>query len=315
MLGFKSYSTLNIIKSVFNRIDEGINFSIDPESNIHSIDVDYNNDSDDDVVKLANVSPTRDSRMAGIQSWVGYNLEDPIVDGNRIKNYFSEWVKTWNSFSDSELEELINHSFPDDLKKKNIKIIFVMGSSSPLSSRIADALKKMYFKDAKIIDIMKAYYGVDKKDIINWDEYEKAGEVQKKQIDSYLRGLTSFDGYIKKGGRLQTGQTRDKILKPGHYVDDYIIDNISRELRDWSDSAKGETNIKALMSRVPNFLTVDDIVVQGSTIKRALTQVIKSLYKPSVGLPGHLLSIARSNINAYSLFSYSNRFKPSKKEE
>tara|TARA_Y100000389_G_scaffold195186_1_gene226227 strand:+ start:12502 stop:13497 length:996 start_codon:yes stop_codon:yes gene_type:complete len=325
ILGFNNYFLLKDINGEIENINEGIKFTCthteeteevivdyDIEDKVinkttYDYDIDYTNDTPDDIVKLANPSPTRSSKLSGIQSWAGYNLEDPVIDGHNIKNCFSKWSKEWESFSDKELKELIDYSYPQELKSKNVKVLFVMGSGSPMSARLADALKTLYYPTAKIVDIIKAYYGSDARDIVKWDKYKTKTEKTKKMIDSYLNKISKdFTGKIKKSSGLQSG-ARD-LLKPGHSIDDYVMKSIKDEMVEWREEAKTARNSAIAIESIPSFLAVDDIIIQGSTVRGALSEVVKSISSLKSGIPQSLQNMARSNIFGYVLFSYSDRF-------
>lgn len=333
-----------------NVVNEGIYFTCDTNCKNPNVEINWDKDSQDDIVKLANVQRLNPSRMDGMQTFGGYVLDDPNINGIRVKKCFAEWSKRSDSLTDQELKDLISYTYSDELRNQNVTILFAMGSSSSLSVRIAEALKEMYYPKAKIIDIMKAYYGIDPNNIIDWDEYHASGPVQQAQIDSYLKSLRGndprrgefeyknpedfddlddleqylkdleiekkrlediekkkFKGYIKKGGSLQTGRTRDKILKPGHMIDSYVIDSIIEDLNKWKED-RSSLNPNMAIRMAPRFLTVDDIIVQGSTIKRSMSILREMIYSKELGLSSSDREQIIRSLYGYVLFSYSTRF-------
>ena len=126
-------------------------------------------------------------------------------------------------------------------------------------------------------------------------------------IDSYLNKISKdFTGKIKKSSGLQSG-ARD-LLKPGHSIDDYVMKSIKDEMVEWREEAKTARNSAIAIESIPSFLAVDDIIIQGSTVRGALSEVVKSISSLKSGIPQSLQNMARSNIFGYVLFSYSDRF-------
>jgi pyrimidine operon attenuation protein/uracil phosphoribosyltransferase len=326
-----NYNNYTKIKSLnVNSIYEGVNYKCSHDLNGKllngKIDIDWNNDSENDVIKLNPVRPVKSSRISTIETYVGYALEDLPSPGDnflvkkphRIKRCFSEFAKEWESISDKDLKNLIDYTYPDALREKstNVAILFVMGSSAPLASRIAEALKEMYYKSAKIIDITKAYYGADVRDIIDWKKYDRSDARTQAMINSYIRGFqTSWDpdgkkinprrkweGYIKKSSGLQAGAR--SLLKPGHVVDEYIIDTIRKEMIKHKEIVKtGDMRIAKATS--PMFLAVDDLIIGGSTMRGAFDMLLNAISNPSNNIenPG----IISRGSRGYALFSYSDK--------
>ena len=166
-----NYRLYNLVKGIepkwlnsFNRTNEGVKF-IESETG-KEIQIDFNSDEEGDIIKLANPISTRISRFDKVPTFAGYSLEK-----NPKSASFIEYIKNWESISDTELRALIDHTYPNELKKINVRVLFVTGSSSPMSARIAEALKEMYYKKARIVDVMKAYYGADIKNAIDWKRF------------------------------------------------------------------------------------------------------------------------------------------------
>lgn len=306
-----NYHLYNMVKGIepkwlnsFNRVTEGIKFIESEDSN--EIQIDFNNDSEDDIVKLENPIETRISRFDKVPTFAGYSLEK-----NPKSASFIEYIKSWESISDTELRALIDHTYPNELKKINVRVLFVTGSSSPMSARIAEALKEMYYKKARIVDVMKAYYGADIKDIIDWDKYEGSDPKTKKMIDSFLRsGSKDFKGYIKKSGGLQSGAR--KILKPGHTIDDYIITSISDEYSKWMEMVKDRSiDQRVKLTNRPHFMLVDEFVIQGSTVLGIFRQLSDSLNKAAKEqrIDRSTLEFLKFSLHGYVMFTQGSRFK------
>jgi hypothetical protein len=346
-----------------NVINEGIYFTSDNRGKNPYMTIDWNNDTPDDVVKLADPIRLNPVGLGSLKSaYAGYALENPTINGVEVKKHFAEWSKDEGSLSDDELKQLIEYTYPEELKQQNIRILFAMGSGSTLSVRIAEALKELFYPKAKIIDIMKAYYGIDPEDTVDWDivkqhhdEFRKKhgredetrikgvqsylnkarghdpkkGEFEYKNIedfddldamDKYLVDLEAeqnrldaierdkFKGYIKKGGTVQSGIIRDKFLKPGHYIDSYIINSIKQEIIKHDENRKHLTPNMATKLN-PKFLTVDDVIVKGSTIRRAMSIVREEISRPNSGLSRSQREQAITSMYGYVLFSYSSMFK------
>ncbi len=366
-----SYELFNKVRNltsgwinVITSLNEGISFS--QINGKPEIKIDFDEDLPGDIVKLKDPVDQRKVTLQGtsIETFVGYKVErDETQFDSSYRNDFLDHAKKFDSISDSDLEALIDHTYPLELKKlgKQVKVLFVTGSGDPLSSRIADSLKKVYHTDAQIIDVMKAYYGTDIRDTINWDEYEKSGKTQKSQIDSYanrysgidkkriklntlekeledyladlaydnrkngtsdspdtnyitnlennidkLRSQVSgFSGYIKKGGSIQTGQTRDKILKDGHMIDAAIISKVKELQTDWNTNK--EENFRVHQLSMPYYLLVDDVIIGGSTTKRIFNLFNNALTNEFRNDRSINMESVRSATKGYVLFSYADR--------
>jgi hypothetical protein len=258
------------------KTNEGI--SLDDQNRIN---VDFERDSENDVIRLETARELKGLKREGVPVYVGYSAKAARTPGEkRRRSRFLETVKKWGSIDKDNLKELIDRTYPQELREmgRSVKLIFITGSSEPLASNIALALKERYHPDAKIIDVLKKYYGVDVKSIIDWDAYEKADDTTKKMIDSYLRGASYrgdlrniprwvFDGFIKKSAGLKSGARR--ILKPGHSIDQMIIDEINEVESEWRKQTYANPNINVNMQLrlLPKYLVVDDTIIEGSTMK------------------------------------------------
>lgn len=325
MAGVLNYNNFIRFKGEGNlSLTEGIRYECnDPSKREHGgkIEIDWNQDSEFDVVKLSPPSPTKSSRISRVETFAGYVLENPSFpnEPNRhsTKRCFSEFIKNWGSISQEDLKNLIDLTYPDELKSANVKLLFVMGSSAPLSANIASALKEMYYREAKIIDIMKAYYGADVEDIVDREKYSQADPTTRSMIDTFVGGFKSkweddgtrippknkWEGYIKKSSGLQSGAR--SILKPGHMIDDYIISSIRSEMSNWFKKYSGG-DYRISRANTPHFLAVDDIIIAGSTMKNAISMILGALSNPNNQIEAS--KIAETNTHGYVLFSYGNRF-------
>lgn len=323
LLNYSNYQSLNYLN--YNSISEGVRYSCSHDDNGNlltgNIEIDWNQDSPEDVIKLNPVRPTKSSRLSSIETYVGYALEDPRIPGetrnHRVKRCFSEFSKNWESISDEDLKNLIDYSFPNKLRESNVKLLFVMGSSSPLSARIADALKQLYYRKAKIIDITKAYYGADVKDIVDQDRYAAADATTREMIDTYIRSFQTthdrnnrpipprnkWEGYIKKSSGLQSGAR--SILKPGHVIDNYILDNIRSEMEEHRKLVQ-TGDMRMARYNKPAFLAIDDVIIAGSTMRNSLSMLLNAVSSGSAQIPMNN-QIATSTFG-YVLFSYGERF-------
>ena len=309
LLPFDIYSRIEGLKSSWSilggsSITEGISFD-----SLKGMDIDFEKDEEGDIVKLAPPTPTKLTRKSKVPVFRGYVLENV-----KEKKEFAEYIKKWGAIEEDNFSALIARTFPEELRNSNIEIIFITGSSDPLSSLIANAIKSMYFPDAKIIDIMKKYYGADINDIVDWEEYEKADPRTKKMIDTYLNQFkrrklgdmpkSEFEGYIKKSSGLQSGARR--ILKPGHSIDELIINSIKDTELKWTEEYSKDSSISpAIKARMlPNFLVVDDTIIEGSTLKGIFKNMIDSLDK--VRIQGKISNRVLTSIYGYVLFGYKN---------
>lgn len=309
-----SYEIFNKIKglnsgwnSISQEIKEGITFNSGERSYLDSdIQIDYENDTDDDIVKLAQIRERKPSRLNKILTFSGYKIEN-LKDK---KKQFSEYMKEWESISDSDLASLINHSYPDELKNKPVQVLFVTGSGSPLASRVADSLKSLYYPKAKVVDVMKAYYGIDMKNIIDQDAYEKADPETKRMLDIFIKNnSSSFSGLIKKSSGLKSGVRR--LLKPGHAIDSYIIQTIEDTQKEYeqyfsNNASNSNISMNNLVKMSPSYLVVDDLIIEGSTMRGIFKMMIDSISNNQKSIP--LLNNVLSSLYGYALFSYSNRF-------
>ena len=324
ILNYNLFRKLN--ESGVKSLNEGISFKCNHINDVESpeMKIDWSSDNIDDVVKLANPTKTSPGTLSSIRTYAGYALENVKLEGedprHSLKKCFSEYAKNWGSISHQDLKKLIDRTYPEDLKRKNVKVLFVMGSSSPLSANMAKVLKELYYKDAKIIDIMKAYYGIDPDDIVDWEKFEKADDRTKSMIRTFVNSFKStfddngnrippqrdFTGYIKKSAGLQSGAR--SLLNPGHVIDDYIIKSISNEMQHWeSYYTKSDFRIKS--ANIPSFLVLDDIIIQGSTMRNAMSEVLRAISSKKSGLNSSLMNIAKTSIFGYVLFSYGTRFR------
>jgi hypothetical protein len=362
-----SYKLFNFTKGTsprwfkYGELNEGIRFTPGNDDIDTNMSIDWNNDTPEDVVKLAKVKHINPSKMDGMFTFGGYVLDDNGSErGKDIKLKFAEWSKKEDSLSDAELKSLIDYTYPQKLKEQQISILFAMGSSSPLSYRIASALKELYYPKAEIIDIMKEYYGIDPRDTIDWDAYNKyrreylekhgveeptrkkevasylstasghdarAGQFQYQNIedfddpdelDAYVASLDAeenrlssienrkFKGHIKKGGTARSGIFRDKLLKPGHSIDTSITDTIIKVLDKWKED-RLTLNPNMAVRYSPKFLTVDDVIVRGSTIIRAMGILRSKIEEDPRTSTSDVEQFYRS-MYGYVLFSFSNRF-------
>lgn len=276
---------------------KGLNEGIGLDEN-GNITIDWEKDSEKDLVYLNPIKEAKITRKSGIPVYKGY-----VIENKANKKEFANIVKKWNSLKDFELKTLIEKTYPEELKKESVKIIFITGSSDPLSANIASIIKETYYPNAKIIDILKAYYGIDPNDIIDWEKYDQADDTTKKMIDSYLKNISSnFEGYIKKSSGLQSGARR--ILKPGHIIDSFILNSLINAEKEWKEKWADDKNIpiEKKIKMLPKYLFVDDIIIEGSTLKgifNLMLDAIENLEKEK-----KLSKIAKNSIYGYCLFSY-----------
>lgn len=309
-----SYDIFNKIKtlspnwnSISNNLKEGITFNPGERSYLDSsIGIDYDNDTEEDIVKLAQLRKKLPTRLSKIPTFSGYVLENL----KEKKKLFSEYMKEWESISDSDLKSLINHSYPKDLKEKQVSVLFVTGSGSPLAARVADSIKELYYPKAKIVDVMKAYYGVDMKNIVDREGYEKADPVTKKEIDTYIKNHgASFNGLIKKSKGLRSGSRR--LLKAGHVIDEYIIQTIEDSQKEYEEYFNDNVyskniNMNSLIKMSPAYLLIDDLIIEGSTMRGIFKMMLDAIANNKSSIP--MLHNAESSMYGYTLFSYRSNF-------
>lgn len=315
-----NYRMFNKIKET-NVINEGISFSCSHLSDDNQMSIDWDNDTETDIVKLANPRKTNPSKLSTVTTYAGYSLENVKLpnesEKHNLKRCFSEYSKNWGSISHDDLKNLIDATYPSELKGANIKVLFVMGSSAPLAANMAEALKELYYPKAKIVDIMKAYYGIDPDNMIDWEKYDKADATTQKNIQTWLRKFKSstdkegvaipseleYSGYIKKSSGLQSGGRN--LLQDGHMIDDYIISSIKDEMSNWLRDTKG-ADFKVMNASMPSFLTLDDLIIAGSTMRGALSNVLSAMSSTKSNI--EMVEVAKRNMFGYVLFSYGSRF-------
>lgn len=304
---FKIQSILSKITSGWsyltnNSLLEGIRFSG------NKLEIDFNKDEPGDVVNLETRRPALPKRRADIPVFRGYKLENVPT-----RKEFMETVKKWGALDEDNLKALIDLSYPTELSDINVELIFITGSSEPLSANIAKSLKELYYPNAKIIDITKKYYGADINDVIDWDAYEKADPKTQQMIDSYLRQFkygkdlselprNKFEGFIKKSSGLQSGARR--LLNPGHDIDDVIIGSILKSREDFKKWFKEEGHKLSYLEKTkkhPRYLVVDETMIEGSTLRGIFKHLLHSLQKPEIASKTGEL---QSDIYGYVLFSY-----------
>ena len=309
-------------------------------------DIDFQQDSPEDIVKLANAPKAGSSsykiRDGKVQMYHGYAMER--ADGSQ-KVQLMDALKKPDAVSDDDLRRLVELTYPENLIGRKVDVIIPAGSSSPLALRIAETIKDLYYPKAKVIDVLKRFYA-DPLAIVNWEAYMKADDITREQLDSYLKnhvagywngsaamewskrtgepiqnwpGLenaktsqaTEFTGFIKKSSGLRSGSRR--LLNPGHHVDDYIIDAFKSSAAAYRELMKlpNYNRIKSvLMAGTPYFMIVDDMLVGGTTLKGIVDSLAAKLTEEG------LQSFAK-NISTYSLLKYSGKTEetPEQKEE
>lgn len=294
----KNYGFLQSPKSGWGQIDySGINEGLGIDS-AGNISVDFSQDLPNDVVLLNPPRPLKGMRKAKVPIYRGYALEKV-----EERSDFMKKIKSAGSISQEDLERLIDETFPRELADRKVELLFTTGSSDPLALRIAETIRDLYYPNARIVDVLKKYYGADVNDVVDWDAYHRADAKTKKMIDTYLnRQRANFQGYIKKSSGLQSGARR--LLKPGHMIDDFIIDNIQQAEDRWSNTYLRDRSINPTMALKfrPAYLFVDDIIIEGSTLRGIFNQMMETIL--SGDLDASARQMAKESIFGYCLFSY-----------
>lgn len=278
----------------------------------NNVEIDFENDSDEDSVKLQNPKGLKIVKKEKVPVYRGFALE-------RVDNLkaFMERIKQEGQISEEELKKLIALTYPKELIEKKITLLFITGSSDPLSVNIANALKDMYYPEAKVVDVIKKYYGADVNQIVDWDKYEDADPTTREMIDTYLSGFkyrknkkgqlivpprNKFEGYIKKSSGLQSGAR--PLLKSGHDIDNYIVSNIISAENEWKKNYMMNRSISqsAALKYRPCYLVVDDTIIEGSTLRGIFKELQNVLSSPE--LKSKIGEFALRNIYGYCLFSY-----------
>ena len=272
LLDFNTHSTINQFNSgwgnlTFGDLNEGMSISN------NKIIVDFKEDLPNDVVKLVDVTTLDAVRKEKVPVFRGYKMERTATIGT-----FMKAVKKWGALDDDTLKSIIDFTYPMELKNGSVGVIFITGSSDPLSAKIANALIEMYYPTAKVVDVLKKYYGADVNDTIDWEKYKKSDPRTREMIDTYLRQFskqgnmanrprTEFEGYIKKSLGAQSGIR--KALKPGHQIDDFIISSIVDAENNWIKNYRNNPRISdnEKIRQYPKYLFVDDTIIEGSTVK------------------------------------------------
>lgn len=293
----KNYSFLQNPNSAWGKIDySGIHEGLGMEGD--QITVDFNQDRPNDVVLLNPPKNLKEIRKANVPVYRGYALEK--VDERKE---FMKRIKSQDAISQQDLETLISLTFPKNLADRRVQLIFTTGSSDPLALNLAETIKSMYYPNAKIVDVLKRYYGTDVNDIVDWEAYDRADPRTKKMIDSYLnQQRVGFQGYIKKSSGLQSGARR--ILKPGHMIDEFILDNINQAEEEWTNKYMKDRSINPSVAFKlrPAYLFVDDIIIEGSTLRGIFNQMMQAVM--SGNLDASARRMANDSIFGYCLFSY-----------
>ena len=265
-----------------------------------SIEIDWDNDSDEDIVKIANPTPLKTARLSNIPTVAGYKIERAPD-----RSDFIGFIKNWGAITNDDLKTLVSKTFPQELVDKNVTLLFVTGSSSPMSANTAEVIKELYYPNAKIIDVMKANYGVDPWDAVDMDKYEAADPMTKKEMDTFMKKVSpEWNGQIKKSAGLRSGSRR--LLKPGHQIsnpsDSYIITNIVKDHMNWIASRDSYGNMSAALKQVPHSILIDDLIIEGSTMRGIFNQLIHEI--KHVRERGASPDTIISNLSGYSVFSY-----------
>lgn len=316
-LPFNVFSKLSSLVSDWTNLSVSLTEGVSMSNG--EIGVNFKEDGDRDVIKLVNPKPLTPAKKEGVPVFRGFYLERvPEKEGaygDGTKSFMSE-IKKWGAISDENLSQLIALTFPQKLADSNVKLIFVSGSSDPLAARIAETLKRDYYPNCKIIDVMKKYYGIDPMNIIDWEKYDKADPVTQHNLDVYLKQFSStftrtgvrippkseFSGYIKKSAGLQSGGRR--LLKAGHEMDEWIIQNIQREEEDWVKNYLNDPKVtqSLALKNHPTYLFVDDTIIEGSTLrgifKEMLNMADSSRFNKNTG------EMVKRSIFGYCLFSW-----------
>jgi hypothetical protein len=290
------YSFLRKPESAWGKIESILNEGLGMEG--ENIKVDFDQDQANDVVRLNPARQLKDLKKAKVPVYRGYALEK--VEERRA---FMRRVKQQDAISQEDLEKLIAMTFPKELADRKVQLIFTTGSSDPLALNVAETIQSLYYPNAKIIDVMKKYYGADISDIVDQEAYDRADPVTRGMIDQYLAGRRAgFQGYIKKSSGLKSGARR--ILKPGHTIDDYIIDNIQRVEDEWSEKFLRDKSINPSVAFKfrPGYLFVDDIIIEGSTLRGIFNQMMDAVMSGKLDVSAR--QMASSSIFGYCLFSY-----------
>lgn len=308
--------------------------------------IDFEQDSPDDIVKLANAPAAGSSNYrvadAKVQMYHGYAMEK--ADGSQ-KVQLMDALKKPDAISDEELTKLVKLTYPDNLVGRRVDIIIPAGSSSPLALRIAETIKNLYYPNAKVIDVLKRFYA-DPLEIVNWEAYAKADDITREQLDSYLKNhvagywngpaalawskrtgqpvqdwpgmenaktsqATEFTGFIKKSSGLRSGSRR--LLNPGHHVDDYILDAFKSAVQIHQELIRNPKYNKlrnVITTGTPYFMIVDDMLVGGTTLKGIVDSIAAKLSDEN-------LKAYTNYISTYSLLKYSGKAvdSPEQKEE
>jgi hypothetical protein len=156
---------------------------------------------------------------------------------------------------------------------------------------------------------MKAYYGVDVNSMVDWDEYKKADDTTKKEIDTFLntrRERGDFEGYIKKSSGLRSGSRR--LLKPGHMIDDYITSTITSDYKEFAEViSKHGKDFRVVAAARPKYLIVDDTIIEGSTLGSIFEKYKNAINKLT---DVNAVKYAITSTVGYCLFSHGSRHKP-----
>jgi hypothetical protein len=310
-------------------VNEGIRLGINQKP-----EIDFNRDSPDDLIRLvsAPIAGSNSYKVEGstIKMYHGYAMEN--AEGSQ-KVQLMDALKKPDTITDDELVKLIKLTYPDKLISQRVDVIIPAGSSSPLALRIAEAVKNIYYPNAKVIDVVKRFYA-DPLSIVNWEAYAKADMTTRKQLDSYLKnhvvgywngpaamnwanqtgkpvqdwpGIenaktspdTDWTGFIKKSAGLRSGSRR--LLNVGHHVDDYIIDafkSADKVHRDLISSISYNRLGNFIKQQPPHFMIVDDMVIGGTTLKGIVNDITSKLNDAN-------LNEYIKYISTYSLIKYS----------
>ena len=285
-------STANWGEIRYSSLHEGLGV------NNERITVDFSQDSPEDSVRLNPPVSLRSVKKASVPVYRGYAMEK-----NDNRGDFMKAIKKDGAISQADLEKLIDLTYPKDLADRSVKILFTTGSSDPLAANVAEAIRSLYYPNAIVVDIIKRYYGADVQDIVDREAYDKADDRTKKMIDTYLRrSAPEFSGFIKKSSGLQSGARR--LLKPGHQIDDYVINKMREAEEEWREKYLKDKSMNPTIALryKPAYLFVDDIIIEGSTLRGIFNQMIKTVSAGETDLS--VRNIVKGSIFGYCLLSY-----------
>ena len=235
---FKGFS---VYRFDYDNEDSYLNLFEGISINNNSFEFDWNNDSDEDIIKLSKTN-INGSKLNGINRYFGYRLNQQVNKDDKSK--FLKYVKSENGINDANVDEMIDRSVEEfSINNDTVYDLIIQApSSSKLVSKISSKLSTA-FNNCKILNSFKlnsSSVTVNKDKVLN--------DIKDKD---YAIKLINF---IQK--RFIDSQ-KDK---------DFSISLVSPKYRKWISSYIKLNNENININDLKRVLIVDDNITTGNSI-------------------------------------------------